>query len=627
MKRKRLVAARPKPATTLEIPRQGNRITAFEAGSTWSVRGERVAIVSQLTADRLLIRFTADDRTETVAVAELAPWVAALSENGPMGAVAPLELYSDSAWSRALEEYGIVNSFVERNDLSRAARDQIAQTLMISDRQLRRKLQRFRSLRSPEAFLPQRTGPAPGASHLHPDVENLMSDEIQRALKHSPDVAVDDLFPMVRQAAISMHLRPPARSTINSRLQRARRRHGNLPINIGRELSYRESPVRRSHGSDGPLSIVEMDHTVCDVHILDSVHGRPIGRPVLTLMIDRCTRVILGILLSLEAPSRLSVGLCLHHAVFPKLPWLTSLGAPEASWPGFGLPSVLYTDNAREFDALSLRRSVELYTIKSAFRPKGDPAAGGIIERAIGTFMTKVRLLPGASYSKLLGAKPRRADRLARFTLGDLSLYLARQVSVYHRSKHDGLGMAPLTAWENAWTLDGTPRLPRVPASADQFLMTFLPGEWRTVTREGIELYSLRYQSASLYPLIQRRKKLMVRFDPRDMSQVFVETRETHIPVPLVGAPMPAFSLWEWREVHARRREVGRPREIDEIAREVRANRELIESRAADKDRWHDARRVEREKEWIRSRSTLAKPDRVIRSMPLDAVPRCRVKE
>ena len=126
MKRKRLKAAEPKPVTTLQIPRQGNRITGYEAGSMWSVRGERVAIVTQLATDRLLVRFTADDRTETVAVAELAPWAAAVPETESTGAVAPLELYSDAAWARALEEYGIVNSFIERNDLSRAARSACA---------------------------------------------------------------------------------------------------------------------------------------------------------------------------------------------------------------------------------------------------------------------------------------------------------------------------------------------------------------------------------------------------------------------------------------------------------------------------------------------------------------------
>src|SRR5665213_3035711 len=111
-------------------------------------------------------------------------------------------------------------------------------------------------------------------------------------------------------------------------------------------------------------------------------------------MIDRLTRVVLGILLSLEAPSRLSVGLCMHHGVFHKQAWLTTLGIPEGCWPGFGLPTVFYTDNASDFRALSVRRAMELYTIQQKFRPPGDPAAGGIIERAIGTFMTKVRLLP-----------------------------------------------------------------------------------------------------------------------------------------------------------------------------------------------------------------------------------------
>ena len=42
-----------------------------------------------------------------------------------------------------------------------------------------------------------------------------------------------------------------------------------------------------------------------------------------------------GLLLSLEAPSRLSVGLCMHHGVMPKQSWLQSLGIPDACWPGW----------------------------------------------------------------------------------------------------------------------------------------------------------------------------------------------------------------------------------------------------------------------------------------------------
>ena len=613
---------------TMAIPRRAARILNFEPGTWWRLAGQRVTIVTQLTSERLLIRHAADERSETVPVSSLTPWIPAGGEGeAAADRTAPVEAYSDNVWGRALDEHRIIKEFVESGDVSRAARTRVAKTLGLSDRQVRRKIKRFLELHTPEAFLPQRAGPRPGSTYLHPDTERLLAEEIRRALKDSPDVAVDDLYPLLLCAANDLGLRPRGRNTVHKRLQRARRQTQNLPAGIGRELAYRRAPVKGTLECEGPLSVVDMDHTVCDVHILEAQYGYPIGRPVLSLMIDRLTRVVLGILLSLEAPSRLSVGLCMHHGVFHKQTWLTHLGIPEACWPGFGLPTVFYTDNASDFRALSVRRAMELYTIQQKFRPPGDPAAGGIIERAIGTFMTKVRLLPGTSYSKLLGQKPRHADRQARLSLNELALYIARQVSLYHKTTHGGLGMAPLTAWEQAWRVNDQPVLPRIPESADQFRLTFLPGEWRTITREGIELFSLRYPSEDLYPLIQPHYKHMIRYDPRDLSEVFVEGPDRHIKVPLCGTPMPAFSLWEWREIRAQRTEEGRSRDPEQMSAELRANRQLIESKAHEKGRWHDARRLAREQEWKRSRSDPAGPDRILKSSALDSVPLCQVKE
>lgn len=153
--------------------------------------------------------------------------------------------------------------------------------------------------------------------------------------------------------------------------------------------------------SAGALNVVEMDHTTCDVHIEHPELLCPIGRPILSLLIEWKTRVILGMCLTLEAPSRLTVGLCMHHGAFPKHQWLSDLGIPDACWPGFGLPTILCTDNASEFDAESQRRAAQRYGIELRFRPPGDPAAGGIIERAIGTMMGKVRLIPAKATAKL----------------------------------------------------------------------------------------------------------------------------------------------------------------------------------------------------------------------------------
>ncbi len=151
-----------------------------------------------------------------------------------------------------------------------------------------------------------------------------------------------------------------------------------------------------------------------------------------------------------------------------------NLNLPDACWPGFGLASTILSDNGREFHGRAFRRAAEVYGVELRYRPQGHPAAGGIIERAIGTFMMKVRLLPGASFSKLLGKRPRNAIRGARMTLKDLELYLARQISVYHKTPHGTLEMPPALAWERAWRISGSPAVPRLPASADHFLLTFL---------------------------------------------------------------------------------------------------------------------------------------------------------
>lgn len=60
---------------------------------------------------------------------------------------------------------------------------------------------------------------------------------------------------------------------------------------------------------DYPLDVVQIDHTLVDIIIVDQVERLPIGRPYLTIAIDVYSRCIAGFILSLEAPSSVSVGL------------------------------------------------------------------------------------------------------------------------------------------------------------------------------------------------------------------------------------------------------------------------------------------------------------------------------
>lgn len=101
---------------------------------------------------------------------------------------------------------------------------------------------------------------------------------------------------------------------------------------------------------------------------------------------------------TLEAPSATSVGLCLAHVVTEKQPWLDCLEI-KVAWPMTGKAEKLHPDNASEFKGEALRRGCEQYGISLTYRPVGQPHFGGVVERVIGTMMRMVHQLPGTTFA------------------------------------------------------------------------------------------------------------------------------------------------------------------------------------------------------------------------------------
>jgi putative transposase len=190
----------------------------------------------------------------------------------------------------------------------------------------------------------------------------------------------------------------------------------------------------------GLLEQVQMDHTPVDVIVVDERHRLPIGRPYLTVAIDVLSRGIGGMVVTLEAPSALSVGLCLAHLVTDKRARLERLGVGEAVWPVSGKPSEIYVDNAAEFKSEALRRGCDQHGIRIGWRPPGQPHFGGIVERVIGTMMQMVHELPGTTFSNPQQRKGYDSDRTAVLTVRELERWLALAVAVYHGQVHTTLG-------------------------------------------------------------------------------------------------------------------------------------------------------------------------------------------
>ncbi|MER8900034.1 hypothetical protein NKI35_30710 [Mesorhizobium sp. M0676] len=71
-----------------------------------------------------------------------------------------------------------------------------------------------------------------------------------------------------------------------------------------------------------------------DVFVVDEETRLPLGRPWVTVALDIFSRMVTGLYLTMEAPSRLSTSLCILHSVFDKTHGCRSgVSMKRGPWP------------------------------------------------------------------------------------------------------------------------------------------------------------------------------------------------------------------------------------------------------------------------------------------------------
>ncbi len=311
-----------------------------------------------------------------------------------------------------------------------------------------------------------------------------------------------------------------------------------------------------------PHSIVEIDHTPLNIIIVDQETREPIGRPILTLVLDVYSRCVLGFYLSLDPPSALSVGLAIMRAVLPKKPWLDELGV-DIPWACEGLLECVYTDNGKDFHSRALEVGCEAYRMDLQYRPIKMPEYGGHVERVLGTISKEVNALPGTTRSNVLDKKDYDSVGRACMSLREVEAWLANFIAgYYHHTPHDGLGgQTPMEQYLSESSVERNGMVLPKPALPDDewhFRLAFLPFEERTVQPYGIQMFGLfyfhdvlrRYIHATTSPDSGNKKFFRLRFDPRDLSFIYFldEISDQYIPIPFRDTGQRPISLWEQRK-------------------------------------------------------------------------------
>ena len=473
----------------------------------------------------------------------------------------------DEAWDLAVRRAEVIGPLARVDVASRGAVAAAAARLGVSRRQVYVLLGRWRAGEGVVSdLLPGRSSGGRGRRELPDEVEAVIRDVLRRQYLTRQKKSVAAVCREITRICRARRLRVPSRGAVERRIA------GLDPVE---EVRRREGPdaarVLQAAGGVPPavtrvLEQVQVDHTVVDLEVVDERHRLPIGRPYVTAAIDVFSRSIPGLVVTLEAPSATSVGLCLAHMVTDKRAWLEGLGV-EVDWPMSGKPTELYVDNGSDFHSEALSRGCDQHGIAVRYRPPGQPHYGGIIERVIGTMMQMVHELPGTTFSDPVQRGAYDSTAAACLTMTELQRWLALAVVTYHGQVHGTTGQTPAALWAAGVAATGTPV---TVVNETAFLVDFLPVVRRRLTRTGFVIDHVRYFGNGLKPWIARRDRpdrFVIRRDPRDISRVWVLDPDgrLYLEVGYRTLAYPPISMWEHQAALKRLRAAGRA-QVDEDA-------------------------------------------------------------
>jgi putative transposase len=314
-----------------------------------------------------------------------------------------------------------------------------------------------------------------------------------------------------------------------------------------------------------------------DVVVVDEEYRQPIQRPFLTVVIDVCSRMVLGFTIYLEKPSACTAGVAIAHAVLPKEDWLAAVGV-KAEWPCWGKMRMIHCDNAKEFRGTVIGRACQDHDIIVEHRPPREPRYGGHIERGFGTWLARARRLKGTTFSNVVQKADYDSEGRAIMTRAELEKWFTIYVTkIYANTFHSGIQTTPLAKHKEG-ILGAADHpgigLPARVAEPIAFMLDFMPFEERTIQEYGVVIDHIFFWDDALRPWIHARdpqdsrrpRKFTFRINPRDMREIYFRdpASNTYIAIAYRDRTRPPVSRWEVQAAEKRLRQAGYAR-VDEV--------------------------------------------------------------
>lgn len=338
------------------------------------------------------------------------------------------------------------------------------------------------------------------------------------------------------------------------------------------DLNHRAIPGNSTLDAHGPGHIVQLDPTLGDIYLVSEFdRTRIIGRPVIYIIVDVFSHLIIGMAVCLDAPSWRAVMQALENMVRNKVDFCREYGftITETDWPSHQLPKSIIADRgellSKNSDALG-----EKLGIKVINTPPYRPDWKAIVERyfrLINEFV--IDWAPGAirEYPPRSGHDYRLDSRLTLHELRQLLIgcilehNMAHKIKDYPRNKDmfaDGVQAYPAKLWK--WGVANRSGYLRE-QPPENIRLKLLPGKTASVTPEGIRFKGFYYECERAWnekwfekARIDGSWPIAISYDYRTVSRIYLhldagrQIEECTL--------MPKDQIWanfDWQDIKDRR--------------------------------------------------------------------------
>lgn len=554
------------------MPRRKIKLYTFQQGSSVYHEGLHYVIVQIVNLEFVLVQNLSTSEIKRVKITEL-KFTAPGTETAKSSL---LDAIADEDWQVAQQRMEIIQPLVHREGRTKADVEEVAKKYDLHINSIYKWLRLYEP-NSLLSSLTPKTRSDSGTTKLTAEVEAIISACIEEEYLTKQKKSIASLYMEIKRQCAQAKLPKPHANTVRNRVLKIseqvkiRKRFGNKKADDMFSVSLGEFPH-----AEYPLAVIQIDHTLIDLILVDDEYRLPIGRPWITLAVDVHSRMVVGFYISFDPPSATSVGLCLSHAFLPKDNWLVEHEI-ASSWPVWGLPRTIHADNAKEFRGNMLQTVCQEYEITLEWRPVARPKYGAHIERLLGTFAKKIHELPGTTWSNTKQREGYDSEKESALTLSEFERWLAILITeVYHHRNHEGINSTPIKRFEEGILGTKTTKgvgLPKRIEDEHTLKLNLLPFVERTVQDYGIQIDNIFYFHDVLRVWVNSKvegrsklkRKFICRYDLRDLSTIwfFDPELKTYYPIPYRNTSHPVMSFWELKAITNKLKADGKT-DIDE---------------------------------------------------------------